>query len=557
LPPDHGPPAAGHSAGHWAVLVVALWLVTTLLWLTPGLTRPDGAGYFVYLPSTWFDHDLLFFDEWAKVGLIRDGRILFKDATPAGYLSNHWTAGSSMAWYPAFVAGDALARTIGEAHDGFSPPYVTAIVFTSALAGLFVLLAGFRIARPMYGEGAAAASAMAIWLGSPLAFYSLRHASMSHAISAAACAGVVLLSLRLREQVTWQRLFACGLAIGFACAVRPQNIFIALVPFLVGPPASRRLKWRRSAPPGGEDAGGPPPWILLLAGALLAALPQLIVSQTLWHAPLAFVNIGGRAHPWQMFTTFRPFETIFSWYHGLATWTPLLLIAIAGFALLWRDDRGLARAAIVMFGAQWLVLSVLERWFWGGASFGQRRFDSCTIFFILGLAAVLRRVPRWLGTSVTIAATAWTVLLFIASTNLNLNRFQTPVELLDAFRGADSRWRTFLGFAPRQILGEMVMTIAVVAILAAIVVLLMRRHAIAMATVYLIVMSAFYAWCGMHPKRDAFSRALIARQTAGPALYGSARDTATLLGYEADYMMRTGRPEAARKALREAAEIVP
>jgi hypothetical protein len=527
--------SGSHGERRGAAAIVVLWLLTTLLWLTPGLTRPDGVGYFVYLPSTWLDRDLLFFDEWAKVGLIRDGQILFKDVTPTGHLSNHWTAGASLAWYPAFIAGDLFARTIGESRDGFSPPYVTAIVFTSALAGLFVLLAGFTIARRLYGDGAAAAASMAVWLGSPLAFYALRHASMSHAISAAACAAVVLLSLRLRERADTPALFACGLAIGFACAVRPQNVTIALVPFLIaGWPPLRRL------------------W-LLLAGALLAALPQLIVSQTLWGAPLAFVNIGGHAHPWQMFTTFRPFETLFSWYHGLVTWTPLLAVSLAGFALLWHDDRRLARAAIVTFAAQWLVLSVLERWFWGGASFGQRRFDSCTLFFLLGLAAVLRRLPRWLGTLVTVAATSWTLLLFIAATNLNLNRYQTPRELLDAFRRATPTWRTFLGFAPPQIHGEMLLTMIVVAILGALLALVMRRHALAVAATYFVVMSAFYAWCGLHPKHDALSRALIAH----PPASGSARDTATLLRYEADYMQRTGRPAQAEEALREAAAIGP
>src|ERR1700741_4785684 len=127
-----------------------------------------------------------------------------------------------------------------------------------------------------------------------------------------------------------------------------------------------------------------------------------------------------------MFARFRPLETIFSWYHGMAPWTPLVLIALAGLVLLYRHDRGLACAGLATFVAQWMLLSILERWFWGGASFGQRRFDSCTIFFILGLAAVLHRLPKWLGALMTIAACSWTMGLFVAATQLNLNRFQTP-----------------------------------------------------------------------------------------------------------------------------------
>ncbi|HEX6642052.1 MAG TPA: hypothetical protein VF215_13115, partial [Thermoanaerobaculia bacterium] len=490
-----GSGSAGERAGVRGVAaVVAVWLLTSLLWLTPGLNRPDGVGYFVYLASTWFDGDLLFFDEWAQAGLIRDGQILFKDVTQTGHLSNHWTAGASLAWFPAFVAADALVRLGGgETHDGFAAPYVAAIAFTSALAGLFALLCGYRVARVYFGDGIAAASAIAIWFGSPLAWYSLRHASMSHAISAAACSGVVLLSLRLRDVVVGSRLsvvralspevadnrqlttdnivarvFALGLAIGFACAVRPQNVAIALVPLFI---VELRPLLRRAH--------------ALFLGALIAALPQLIVSTVLWGGPLVFVNIGGRAHSWQMFAKFRPLETLFSWYHGLVPWTPLVAISIVGLVLLHRHDRGLARAGLATFAAQLLLLSWLERWFWGGASFGQRRFDSCTIFFILGIGAVLHRLPKWLGALLAIAAAAWTMLLFIAATRLNLNRFQTPAELLEAFQHSfgDSAWRSFLGFTPPGMRGTVIIAAIATTLVVALLFVIGRKAGTIAATV--------------------------------------------------------------------------
>jgi hypothetical protein len=527
--------------------VVAVWLLTTLLWLTPGLTRPDGVGYFSYLTSTWFDGDLLFFDEWAQAGLIRnrqnDIQMLFKDVTETNHLSNHWTAGTSIAWYPAFVAADALMRATGQPkHDGFATMYVAAVTFMSALAGLVVMLFGTRVARVYFGDGIAAAAAIAIWFGSPLAWYSLRHASMSHALSAAVCSGVVLLSLRLREEVTLARVFAVGLAIGFACAVRPQNITIALVPLFVAD--VRALLHRFHA---------------LFLGGLIAALPQLIVSSVLWGGPLVFVNIGGRAHSWQMFTRFRPLETIFSWYHGLVPWTPLLVIAIAGLALLYRHDRGLARAGLVTFAAQWLLLSILERWFWGGASFGQRRFDSCAIFFILGFAAVLHRLPRWLGALITIAACTWTMALFIAATRLNLNRFQTPDQLLLALQSAfsDPAWHSFLGFTPPPMRGTVLIAALTTTIVVALLFVIGRKAGTVAVTIYLLFMSAFYAWCGMHPHYDDIARLMLARQARGQLTSAAARDTIGLLRDEAEYMERVGRHEEAEEALREAAAIQP
>jgi hypothetical protein len=528
-------------------IVVAVWLLSALLWLTPGLNRPDGVGNFAYLTSTWFDRDLLFFDEWAQAGLIRqsqnDIQLLFKDPTETGHLSNHWTAGTSLAWYPAFVAADVLTRiTNRPAYEGLAPLYVAAVTFTSALAGLFVLIAGMGLTRRYFSDGIAASATIAIWFGSPLAWYSLRHASMSHALSAAVCAGVVLLSLRLREKITLSRVFAVGLAIGFACAVRPQNIAIALVPLFV---ADIRPLFRHIH--------------ALFLGGLIAALPQLIVSTVIWGGPLVFVNIGGRAHSWQMFARFRPMETIFSWYHGMAPWTPLLMLALAGFALLYRHDRGLARAGLATFVAQWMLLSILERWFWGGASFGQRRFDSCTIFFILGIAAVLHRLPKWLGALMTIAACAWTMALFIAATHLNLNRFQTPDQLLVAFQSAfvDPSWRSFLGFTPAPLRGTVLLGALLATIAAGVIFLIGRKAGTIAATVYLLAMSAFYAWCGLHPRYDDVARLLLARHARGELTSAAARDTIGLLRDEAEYMERVGRHEDAEEALREAAAIRP
>ncbi len=425
------------------------------------------------------------------------------------------------------MAADVVARG-----NGFQVMYVAAVAFTSALAGLFVLLCGLRLAPDRCGLIAA----IAIWLGSPLAFYSTRHASMSHAISAAACAAVVMLSLRLRDGDARMRdCFAIGLAIGFACATRPQNITIGLVPLLLVPQSVKRAH-------------------VIFAGALLAALPQLIVSQTLWGAPLAFVNIGAQANPWRMFETFRPVETLFSWYHGLATWTPLLLPAIGGLVLLWKEDRALARAGLVTFVSQWLLLSLLERWFWGGLSFGQRRFDSCTLFFVIGLAAFLRALPR-LGTILTTLCTAWTMALFIAVPKFNLNKYQSPGDLIFAFRDAvaEPRWHTFLGYAPPRLRGEIAIAMLVTAVTVAAIDVLARKHGTILAATYLACMSVFFAWCGLHPKHDDLSRRLLATPMPSGALVG----IAGLLRDEADYLRRTGRIEEANEALRESNEIRP
>jgi hypothetical protein len=230
-----------------------------------------------------------------------------------------------------------------------------------------------------------------------------------------------------------------------------------------------------------------------------------------------------------------------------------VVAAIAGLLILTRRDRALAFAGLATFTSQWLLLAILERWFWGGASFGQRRFDSCALFFILGLAALLERLPAWLGALVTIPTTGWTMLLFTAVPHLNLNRYQTPAELVHAVRAglADPAWHSVLGYTPPA-LREKVTGAALAAMVAAAVVVFAARRAPALsAAVYLTIMTTFYAWCGFRQNPMAGG------WPAGPTTAGAAADTVTLLRYEADYFARTGRPAQAGKALAEAQAIAP
>ena len=125
-------------------LIIAVWLLATLVWLRPGITRPDGVAYYAYLPSTYFDHDLVLFNEWQHFGMLPDGMVASEGVTPNGHLADHWTAGSAVVWYPGFIAAD-VARTFVPSlqrfpRDGTSLPYNAGAV-AAALCGLAVLLA--------------------------------------------------------------------------------------------------------------------------------------------------------------------------------------------------------------------------------------------------------------------------------------------------------------------------------------------------------------------------------------------------------------------------------
>jgi len=509
----------------YAVLIV-VWAVSVFLWMTPGYVKPDGAGYAAYLPSALLDHDLLLFDEWARLGMIRGDAIAFTNITPNGHLSDHWTVGPAVAWLPAYVAADGVRALLpmlrGFPRNGFSLPYAIAILASSAMAGLAVLLLGVHAAVPIAGRFAATLAAIGIWFGSPLIWYSLRHGTMGHAVSAAACALVVVIASSLRREITSWKLFAAGLACGFAFAVRPQNLTFVLVPVIV---AGSLPLLRRS-------------WIAAI-GFVIGALPELVVSQVLYGRPLAFASSGG-ANDWHSFERIRPFLPFVSWYHGMWTWTPLLALSLIGLLLLWRDDRRLAAAGIATFLLQWLIIAAFDRSFWGMLAFGQRRFDSCTIFFLIGLAVFLVRLPRWLAVIVVAAGSAWTMLLFFAARHLDLNEYIAPRRLWEAALVAlrhDDNFQFLQSVPPQARVAVFVMMLIAIAVFA-LAAIAIRAHP-AIAAAYLIAVSTLLAWCGSHDaERIEHYRPLIEASRRAPD--GHALDYLGLLRFEAAYFQATG-----------------
>jgi hypothetical protein len=521
----------------FAVLIV-VWAVSVFLWMTPGYVKPDGAGHAAYLPSALLDHDLLLFDEWARLGMIRGDTIAFTNVTPNGHLSDHWTVGPAVAWLPAYVSADAARGALpmlrGFPRNGFSLPYAIAILASSAMAGLLVLLLGVYAAVPITSRFVATLAAIGIWFGSPLLWYSLRHATMGHAVSAAACTVVVVIASSLRREITSWKIFAAGLACGFAFAVRPQNLTFVLLPMIV---AGSLPLLQRS-------------WLAAI-GFVVGALPELVVSQVLYGRPLAFASSGG-ANDWHSFERIRPLLTLISWYHGMWTWTPLLALSLIGLLLLWRDDRRLAAAGIVTFLLQWLIIAAFDRSFWGMLAFGQRRFDSCTIFFLIGLAAFLTRLPRWLAAIIAGAGSAWTMMLFFAARHLDLNEYIAPRRLWDAALFAirhDDHFQFLQSVPPQARVAVFVMTLIAIAAFA-LAVLAIRAHP-AVPAAYLIAISALLAWCGSHDaERIERYRPLIEASRRAPD--GHALDYLGLLRFEAAYFHATGDDADAANSRRDA-----
>lgn len=382
----------------WGPLVL-LW-VALLPLFTPRLYAADEIKYFVHLRSLWFDGDVHYFNEydhfvradpeaWGWLAELRD------PPSPTGRRLNDAPIGSAVLWAPFYVAADGAvvaARALGAAvpRDGYSWPYVWAVCIASlwwATAGLILCTLA---ARRLFGMAAARWSVAGVWLASPLVFYMYITPPMAHSNSVFAVSLFLWLWLRGRgERRSIGAWVGLGAAAGLMALVRELN-WLMLLPLLVdeGFRLLDRLRGSRLA----ELRDDLPGYLAFGATMAVVVAPQFLVYWLLHRTlgPTPFVVKKFSAFP------IHAHEVLFSGFHGLFSWHPVTLLAVIGLGFLARRDARLALGLAVAVLAQIAVIGSYDTW-WGGASFGARRFLNCTPIFVLGLGALVAAAStvRW------------------------------------------------------------------------------------------------------------------------------------------------------------------
>ena len=394
---------AEHEQGGWwhewgALCIVA---VLALPLFTPRVYGADEIKYFAALRSVYFDRDLHYANEYAHF-IGRDPvahaglRPYMEGETPTGYRLNDAPIGTAVLWSPFYVAADigvAAARSLGAAvpRDGYAWPYVWAVCLGSLFWGTAGMFLAYRLCRAYASRTASLWGVVAIWFASPVVFYLYITPAMAHANSMFAVTLFLLLWQRGRVDRAARGWVILGAAAGLMILVRELNWLLLLV--LAVDETQGILHVVQSAD--GQRVRGAPlvraavvEWWRRSVGYLCFAValgivvaPQLYVYQTLngTFGPTPFV-----VEKFSLLPRYA-FAVLFSGFHGLFLWHPVTLVAVLGLAALWRRAPWVAAALVVFVAAQVLVIGSYETW-WGGASFGARRFINCTAIFSLGLA---------------------------------------------------------------------------------------------------------------------------------------------------------------------------
>lgn len=402
--------------------------------------RGDGVGYYAFARSLLIEHRLDFTKDWQAANtsfrmsrLGEDGNPRPAEYTITGHIDNHFTVGPAILWSPFLIVTHAAVlsydRLGGKTPaDGYSRPYRVAMAFGTALYGFLALLIAFAVARRYVSELSAFLATLAIWFASSLPVYMYFNPSWSHAHSAFMVGLFFLYWLRTRPVRTWSQWVILGAIGGLMMDVYYLTAILLLIPLLESL-AEYRLSLRGA---GLEPVGRLFIKNIAFAATLFVAFtPTLITKKLIYDG---YLRLGYReAWYWESPAFFK---AAFSSDHGLFSWTPILILAVAGLWLLRRHDRVLSSYLLALFLLYLYAMGCYQNWD-GLSSFGNRFFVSLTSIFVLGLAAFFDWLAQiWSERRAAFAAAGAAALL--ALWNLGL-MFQWGTHLIPA-RGPIS-WR--------------------------------------------------------------------------------------------------------------------
>ncbi|MFN2443626.1 MAG: hypothetical protein ABR517_13175 [Thermoanaerobaculia bacterium] len=523
----------------WIAAVVAAHLAAGLLLLTPGYIRPDSVAVYSWIRSIVFHGDLLFYDEWLGFGMIRNGVPLVKEVTELGTLANHWWVGTSMVSAPFYLAAHLVAKWSEPSPNGFLGIYAMTLAWVSVLFGAAASVAALHILRrQQIAIGAALGAIAAIVVGTPMLWYELRFPLGTHLAGIAIIGALCLALVRAEEHRELALDILCGLLFGLAVTTRLQH-------FVLAPAVAWHL--RRS----GRS------WSRLFLVGLASLVPwgaQAVAWTAVYGQPLGPIAAGSSpvGGTWMVFHTIALDEVLFSSFHGLLPWSPVVALAVVGWVIE-RKRFPLATTLLLMFAGEWLANGLLDRYWWGGMSFGPRRFVALAVPLMIGLGWFLART-KTAGALAAAAAAAWGVALAISASSgsLDLSDDLLPRELLAAVASTngtaltDSLARAALVRAPGLALSGLgIVVLVTVALWPAM--RGVRRSTVGL--VFLSLLSVAAAAFAVAPTRER-AAAEIARfgidtergRVAGPLL-----DARGLLGEELRFLERRGREEEAAR----------
>lgn len=345
----------------------------------------DVSGYYFYLPAAFIYKDL-------KQLEFKDEVLAKYHPTPEFLQARQWrngnyvmkySAGMALQYLPFFASAHAWANLTHHPPDGFSRPYQFAIF----IGGLLVALIGLWLLRVLmrkyFDDLTAAVVLMTVVFATNYLDYAAINGAMSHNYLFTWYCALLLLTARYWKAPSGKTAMVIGAIIGVMVLTRPSEMLAIAIPILWG--IDSKSAWRKRK-------------------------AQIIQNHKhLWKAIAVMGVVGGIQIAYWMYVTGQPIvysyehgfkffkpriaDGLFNFRIGWLTYSPILVLALGGFYVLYRKHRKVFYAAsIFMLLFLWITLSWNE-WTYGG-SLGHRAMIQSYPVLAFGLAAIVSEILK-------------------------------------------------------------------------------------------------------------------------------------------------------------------
>ncbi len=373
-------------------------------WNKDKVVQNDVISYYGYLPGIFIYKDL-------SMGFLNDpnarpsiaGSKFWYLETPEGGRYFKMPIGESIMMTPFFLMAHATSITMGLPSNGYNYVYDYFVVVSAWFYAFLAMLILSKILRHFgVRDFAIGLTILCLFLGTNLFYYSTLEAGMSHIY------GFFLFVLGIHQTIKWHQQpsrwhsIALGLIIGMMIIVRPTNLFFALFPLFYNVASIQTLKdkWKLFFTE----------WKNVMVVCVCAAA-VVFIQLFAWKAGTGhwFIYSYGE----QGFHFDRPeiWKGLFSYRKGWFLYSPVLLLAIPGFYLLWKRARNVFLPSLFVIVPT--IYVILSWWcWWYGGSFGMRA--------LIELSAIMAIPLALLFDAMLTAYTFWIPIVF-AYGSLDLN----------------------------------------------------------------------------------------------------------------------------------------
>ena len=328
----------------------------------------DVLGYYTYLPATLIHDDFLLEDiSWLKKEVAeRDltGTLYFISENKEGKPMYFFMMGMALFFLPWFLIGHAIALGFDFPPNGFSPPYVYALVTGAlfyTLAGAYVLR---EILKKFFKDQLVALLLVIIYLGTNTVHHLIAKNLETVNVLFLLSAIVIWNTLKWHETFKAKNLFAIGVSIGLMILVKPSEILIGLFPLLYGVTSIRSLKEKASL-----IARYRIGFLATIAIGVLILLPQMFY----WHQLTGQFIYDSYNNPGVGLDWSNPYvtEVLFSFKKGWLIYTPVMILSLFGFIWMYRENKKLFWPSFIYFLLSFYLMSSWTEW-WYGSSYSCR-----------------------------------------------------------------------------------------------------------------------------------------------------------------------------------------